>query len=54
VVTRQHVQLAVREGTEATLVERLSAHQATPVQYRRSERPGGQRGNGVSVQWHTP
>jgi len=33
-VTRQHVQLAVREGTEATLVERLSAHQATPVQYR--------------------
>ena len=33
-VTRQHVQLAVREGTQATLVERLSAHQATPVQYR--------------------
>jgi DNA-binding IclR family transcriptional regulator len=33
-VTRQHVQLAVRDGTEATLVERLSAHQATPVQYR--------------------
>jgi DNA-binding IclR family transcriptional regulator len=33
-VTRQHVQLAVREGTEATLVERLSAHQATPVHYR--------------------
>jgi DNA-binding IclR family transcriptional regulator len=33
-VTRQHVQLAVREGTEATLVERLSAHQAAPVQYR--------------------
>lgn len=33
-VTRQHVQLAVREGSEATLVERLSAHQATPVQYR--------------------
>ena len=33
-VTHQHVQLAVREGTEATLVERLSAHQATPVRYR--------------------
>lgn len=33
-VTRQHVQLAVREGTQATLVERLSAHQAVPVQYR--------------------
>jgi DNA-binding IclR family transcriptional regulator len=33
-VTRQHVQLAVREGSEATLVERLSAHEAAPVQYR--------------------
>jgi DNA-binding IclR family transcriptional regulator len=33
-VTRQHVQLAVREGSEATLVERLSGHQATPVHYR--------------------
>lgn len=33
-VTRQHVQLAVRDGTQATLVERLSAHRATPVQYR--------------------
>jgi DNA-binding IclR family transcriptional regulator len=33
-VTRQHVHLAVREGTEATLVEGLSAHQAAPVQYR--------------------
>ena len=33
-VTRQHVQLAVREGNEATLVERLSAHEAAPVQYR--------------------
>jgi DNA-binding IclR family transcriptional regulator len=33
-VTLQHVQLAVREGTQATLVERLSAHQAAPVQYR--------------------
>jgi len=33
-VTRQHVQLGVRDGTEATLVERLSAHQTTPVLYR--------------------
>jgi DNA-binding IclR family transcriptional regulator len=33
-VTRQHVLLAVREGTEATLVERLSSRHATPVQYR--------------------
>jgi DNA-binding IclR family transcriptional regulator len=31
---RPILKLAVREGTEATLVERLSAHQATPVQYR--------------------
>jgi DNA-binding IclR family transcriptional regulator len=33
-VTRQHVLLAVREGGEALLVERLSAHQAIPVLYR--------------------
>src|SRR3954465_7817248 len=33
-VTRQHVLLAVREGTEALLVERLSAHQAMDVLYR--------------------
>jgi DNA-binding IclR family transcriptional regulator len=33
-VTRQHVLLAVREGTEALLVERLSAHQAMNVLYR--------------------
>lgn len=33
-VTRQHVLLAVREGDEAVLVERLSAHQAMPVLYR--------------------
>lgn len=30
-VTRQHVQLTVREGQEAVLVERLSAHEALPV-----------------------
>ncbi|MGY1846709.1 MULTISPECIES: IclR family transcriptional regulator [unclassified Blastococcus] len=33
-VTRQHVLLAVREGGDALLVERLSAHQAIPVLYR--------------------
>jgi DNA-binding IclR family transcriptional regulator len=33
-VTRQHVLLAVRDGTEALLVERLSAHQAMNVLYR--------------------
>lgn len=33
-VTRQHVLLAVREGNEAVLVERLSSHQAMPVLYR--------------------
>ncbi|MBB5133367.1 DNA-binding IclR family transcriptional regulator [Thermocatellispora tengchongensis] len=33
-VTRQHVLLAVREGDEAVLVERLSSHHAMPVLYR--------------------
>ena len=33
-VTRQHVLLAVRDGHEALLVERLSTHQAMPVLYR--------------------
>jgi len=33
-VTHQHVQLAVREGFEATLVERFSSHAAVPVRYR--------------------
>jgi DNA-binding IclR family transcriptional regulator len=33
-VTRQHVLLAVRDGGEALLVERLSAHQSMPVLYR--------------------
>ena len=33
-VTRQHVLLAVRDGDEALLVERLSAHNADPVLYR--------------------
>ena len=33
-VTQQHVQLAVREGLEATLVERFSSHSSVPVIYR--------------------
>ena len=33
-VTKQHVQLAVREGLEVTLVERFSSHSAVPVQCR--------------------
>jgi DNA-binding IclR family transcriptional regulator len=33
-VTRQHVLLAVRDGQDGLLVERLSAHQAIPVLYR--------------------
>lgn len=33
-VTGQHVLLAVREGEEALLVERLSAHDASPVRFR--------------------
>jgi DNA-binding IclR family transcriptional regulator len=33
-VTKQHVQLAVREGLEVTLVERFSSHSAVPVLYR--------------------
>jgi DNA-binding IclR family transcriptional regulator len=32
--TRQHVLLAVLDGDEAVLVERLSGHEATPVLYR--------------------
>ncbi|MFF3208051.1 IclR family transcriptional regulator [Streptomyces sp. NPDC002962] len=33
-VTRQHVLLAVRDGDDALLVERLSAHDATEVRFR--------------------
>ncbi|WP_405015150.1 IclR family transcriptional regulator [Kitasatospora sp. NBC_01539] len=33
-VTRQHVLLAVRDGDDALLVERLSAHAANPILYR--------------------
>lgn len=33
-VTRQHVLLAVRDGADALLVERLSTHDPSPVDYR--------------------
>jgi DNA-binding IclR family transcriptional regulator len=33
-VTQQHVQLAVRELLEVTLVERFSSHSSVPVRYR--------------------
>ena len=33
-VTQQHVQLAVREGLQVTLVERFSSHSSVPVRYR--------------------
>ncbi|MEV8376056.1 IclR family transcriptional regulator [Kribbella sp. NPDC056861] len=33
-VTKQHVQLAVRDGMQAMLIERLSSHHAAPVEYR--------------------
>jgi DNA-binding IclR family transcriptional regulator len=33
-VTQQHVQLAVRERLEVTLVERFSSHSSVPVRYR--------------------
>ncbi len=33
-VTRQHVLLAVRDGDQGLLVERVSSHQAMPVLYR--------------------
>src|ERR1700744_5939611 len=33
-VTQQHVQLAVRERFEVTLVERFSSHSSVPVRYR--------------------
>lgn len=33
-ITRQHVLLAVRDGDDALLVERLSTHTASPILYR--------------------
>jgi DNA-binding IclR family transcriptional regulator len=33
-ITKQHVLLAVRDGDDALLVERLSAHAASPILYR--------------------
>jgi len=49
-VTRQHILLAVREGGEGVLVERLSATDATPVKYRVGGRiPLGETGIGVAL-----
>ncbi|QJY46089.1 IclR family transcriptional regulator [Pseudonocardia broussonetiae] len=49
-VTRQHILLAVREGDEGVLVERLSAADATPVKYRVGGRiPLGETGIGIAL-----
>ncbi|MEV6129203.1 helix-turn-helix domain-containing protein [Streptomyces violaceusniger] len=49
-VTRQHILLAVRDGHEAVLVERLSARDAAAVKYRVGGRlPLAETGIGVGV-----
>ncbi|TFC06944.1 IclR family transcriptional regulator [Cryobacterium adonitolivorans] len=54
-VTRQHVLLAVRDGDDALLVERLSAHGAMPVQYRVGGRlPLTSTGVGLVLLAHAP
>lgn len=54
-VTRQHVLLAVRDGDEAMLVERLSAHAATPVRFRVGGRmPLVATGVGLVLLAHAP
>lgn len=54
-VTRQHVLLAVREGTMAVLVERLSAHDAAAVKYRVGGRlPLLETGIGIVLLAHAP
>jgi DNA-binding IclR family transcriptional regulator len=53
--TRQHVLLAVRDGHEAVLVERLSAHQAGRVMYRVGGRlPLYATGVGLCLLAHSP
>ncbi|GLV76248.1 IclR family transcriptional regulator [Streptomyces hygroscopicus] len=52
-VTRQHVLLAVRDGHEAVLVERLSAHDAVAVKYRVGGRlPLDTTGIGIALLAH--
>src|SRR3984957_17612794 len=54
-VTHQHVQLAVREGLEATLVERFSSHAAVPVLYRvRGQLPQHCTGMGLALLAYAP
>ncbi|SFP70537.1 MULTISPECIES: IclR family transcriptional regulator [Actinomadura] len=54
-VTRQHILLAVREGDEGVLVERLSATDATAVKYRVGGRiPLGETGIGVALLAYAP
>ncbi|SHN75084.1 IclR family transcriptional regulator [Cryptosporangium aurantiacum] len=54
-VTRQHILLAVREGDEAVLVERLSTHRAMPVLYYVGGRlPLHSTGVGLVLLAHAP
>ncbi|MBU3867888.1 IclR family transcriptional regulator [Streptomyces sp. 4503] len=54
-VTRQHILLAVRDGHEAVLVERLSARDAAAVKYRVGGRlPLAETGIGVALLAHAP
>ncbi|MEV5496430.1 IclR family transcriptional regulator [Nonomuraea fuscirosea] len=54
-VTRQHILLAVRDGDAATLVERLSAHDASPALYRVGGRmPLTGTGVGLVLLAHAP
>ncbi len=54
-VTDEHVQLAVREGSEAVLVERLSSRGAVAVAHRVGGRiPLDQTGVGIALLAHAP
>ncbi|KQS66232.1 IclR family transcriptional regulator [Modestobacter sp. Leaf380] len=54
-VTRQHVLLAVRDGEQALLVERVSAHHALPVLYEVGGRlPLHSTGVGLVLLAHAP
>lgn len=54
-VTHQHIVLAVRDGDAATLVERLSAHNASPALFRVGGRmPLTRTGVGLVLLAHAP
>lgn len=53
-VTRQHILLAVRDGHEAVLVERLSARDAAAVKYRVGGRLPSPKPASASPCWPTP